>query len=69
VLEVVKEVGLVVATAGCPLLVREAQLEGRPAARGSRLLQQLESVGAVAGGRVAGGEDDKLEDGIKKTAD
>jgi methionyl-tRNA formyltransferase len=69
VLEVVKEVGLVVATAGCPLLVREAQLEGRPAAQGSRLLQQLEAVGALAGGRLAGGEDGKVEDGIKKPAD
>jgi methionyl-tRNA formyltransferase len=59
VLEVVKEVGLVVATAGCPLLVREAQLEGRPAARGGRLLQQLESVGAVAGGRLAAGDNGK----------
>ena len=46
VLEVVKEVGLVVATGGCPLLLRAGQLEGKPAAEGSRLLQQL---GATAG--------------------
>jgi methionyl-tRNA formyltransferase len=68
-LEVVKDVGLVVATAGCPLLLLEAQLEGRPAARGGRLLQQLESVGPLAGGRLAGGDDNKLEGGIKKAAD
>ncbi|MFM7362665.1 MAG: methionyl-tRNA formyltransferase, partial [Cyanobium sp.] len=41
VLEVVRNVGLVVATAGCPLLLRAAQLEGRPAAEGERMLQQL----------------------------
>jgi methionyl-tRNA formyltransferase len=67
VLEVVKEVGLVVATGGCPLLLREAQLEGRPAARGGRLVQQLESAGVVAGSRLAAG-DGKTEDGIKKMA-
>ena len=41
VLEVVKDVGLVLATGGCPLLLRAGQLEGRPAAEGERLLQQL----------------------------
>jgi methionyl-tRNA formyltransferase len=41
VLEVVKNVGLVVASAGCPLLLRAAQLEGRPAAEGERMVQQL----------------------------
>ncbi len=41
VLEVVNNVGLVVASAGCPLLLRAAQLEGRPAAEGERMLQQL----------------------------
>jgi methionyl-tRNA formyltransferase len=68
VLEVVKDVGLVVATAGCPLLLREAQLEGRPAARGGRLVQQLQSAGLVTGSRLAAGGS-KSEDGIKKTAD
>ncbi len=41
VLEVVKNVGLVVASAGCPLLLRCVQLEGKPAAEGERMLQQL----------------------------
>lgn len=37
-------VGLVVATAGCPLLVREVQLEGRKPVGGTQLLQQLGCV-------------------------
>jgi methionyl-tRNA formyltransferase len=41
VLSLVPEVGVVVATGGCPLLVRQAQLEGKPVAAGQRLLQQL----------------------------
>lgn len=41
VLAVVPGVGLVVATAGCPLLLRQAQLEGRTAQQGQGLLQQL----------------------------
>lgn len=41
VLAVVAETGLVVATGGCPVLVREAQLEGKAAARGRSLVQQL----------------------------
>lgn len=52
VLEVVKDVGLVVASGGCPLLLREAQLEGKPAACGGRLLQQL---GAEPGERLNDG--------------
>ncbi len=44
--------GLVVATGGCPLLVREAQLEGKAAALGQSLIQQL---GAGAGGRLGDG--------------
>jgi methionyl-tRNA formyltransferase len=42
VLQVVPEVGLVVASGGCPLLVREAQVEGKAAAAGTQLLQQLQ---------------------------
>jgi methionyl-tRNA formyltransferase len=42
VLEVVPEVGLVVASGGCPLLVRQAQVEGKAAAAGTQLLQQLQ---------------------------
>jgi methionyl-tRNA formyltransferase len=64
VLAVVKEVGLVVATGGCPLLVREAQLEGKPAAGGSRLLQQLEPLAPLLGNRLEGGGA-KVEEGIK----
>ena len=52
VLEVVKEVGLVVATGDCPLLLRAGQLEGKPAAEGGRLLQQL---GATAGEQLQDG--------------
>lgn len=36
--------GLVVATAGCPLLVRLGQLEGRSPAEGRRLVQQLSAA-------------------------
>ena len=43
-------VGVVVATGGCPVLVRKAQLEGRAAAEGTALLQQLSpGVGEVFG--------------------
>lgn len=34
-------VGLVVATSGCPLLIRRAQLEGKAASEGQALIQQL----------------------------
>jgi methionyl-tRNA formyltransferase len=44
VLEVAEGVGLVVATGGCPLLIRTAQLEGKQAVSGSILLQQLDPV-------------------------
>lgn len=43
VLELVPGVGLVVASGGCPLLLREAQLEGKKAAAGTALLQQLQA--------------------------
>ena len=43
VLAVIAGVGLVVASRGCPLLVREAQLEGKAAASGTQLLQQLQA--------------------------
>lgn len=49
VLDVIAGVGLVVASRGCPLLVREAQLEGKAAASGTQLLQQLQ---ARAGDRL-----------------
>ena len=40
VLAVEPGVGLVVATGGCPLLVREARLEGKAAVAGTSLIQQ-----------------------------
>lgn len=43
VLDVVSGVGLVVATSGCPLLLKAAQLEGKSAASGGQLLQQLQA--------------------------
>jgi methionyl-tRNA formyltransferase len=42
VLDTVSGVGLVVASGGCPVLVREAQLEGKAVAAGTQLLQQLQ---------------------------
>lgn len=41
VLEAVKGVGLVIATSGCPLLLRRAQLEGKSPSSGDALIQQL----------------------------
>ena len=49
VLECIDSTGLVVASSGCPLLIREAQLEGKSASHGTQLLQQL---GAVPGDRM-----------------
>ena len=40
-LEKVRDVGLVIATSGCPLLLRAAQLEGKAASNGNALIQQL----------------------------
>lgn len=42
VLELVEGVGAVIASGGCPLLLREAQLEGKRPAGGTPLLQQLQ---------------------------
>lgn len=41
VLEVVEGEGLVVASGGCPVLLRQAQLPGRRASEGQALIQQL----------------------------
>jgi methionyl-tRNA formyltransferase len=41
VLAIEPSTGLVVATGGCPVLLREGQLEGRRAASGAQLIQQL----------------------------
>jgi methionyl-tRNA formyltransferase len=48
VLAVAQGVGLVIATGGCPVLLRTAQLEGKAPAAGQSLLQQL---GAQPGDR------------------
>ena len=37
------EVGLVVSSSGCPLLIREAQLEGKSRSNGRSLVQQLQA--------------------------
>lgn len=49
VLALVKELGLVLATGGCPVLLRSAQLEGKGVLSGQALLQQL---GAERGDRL-----------------
>ena len=41
VLEAVRGVGLVLATSGCPILLRQGQLEGKAASSGDSLIQQL----------------------------
>ena len=41
VLALVQDLGLVVSSAGCPLLIREAQLEGKGRCSGQALVQQL----------------------------
>jgi methionyl-tRNA formyltransferase len=41
VLAIAPELGLVVSTSGCPLLIREAQLEGKGPSAGQQLIQQL----------------------------
>ncbi|MCT0199694.1 methionyl-tRNA formyltransferase [Synechococcus sp. CS-1325] len=53
ILEIVPELGLVVATGGCPLLICEAQLEGKSASKRQGLIQQL---GASVGDRFGGGQ-------------
>ncbi|MFM7653153.1 MAG: methionyl-tRNA formyltransferase [Vulcanococcus sp.] len=49
VLELAPELGVVIATGGCPVLLREAQLEGKRASSGQALIQQL---GARPGDRL-----------------
>ncbi|MEB3264029.1 MAG: methionyl-tRNA formyltransferase [Synechococcus sp.] len=59
VLAVENGVGMLVSTGGCPLLLRAGQLEGKAAATGQSLLQQL---GAVAGDRL--GEASEWDAGV-----
>ena len=50
VLAAVQDLGIVVSSSGCPLLVREAQLEGKSRSRGQTLVQQMQSeVGSQLG--------------------
>ena len=50
VLSCEQNLGLVVSTTGCPVLIRSAQLEGKGRSEGSTLLQQLQaSVGKTLG--------------------
>ncbi len=49
VLELVEGEGLVLASGGCPVLLRQAQLPGRRASEGQALIQQL---GLVSGQRI-----------------
>ena len=44
ILAVAPEHGLIVATQGCPVLIREAQLEGKARATGRQLIQQLQAM-------------------------
>ena len=41
VLDQIPDLGVVVSSSGCPLLIREAQLEGKDRSRGQTLIQQL----------------------------
>ena len=50
VLAAVQDLGIVVSSSGCPLLIREAQLEGKSKSRGQTLVQQMQSeVGSQLG--------------------
>jgi len=44
VLDVAAGIGLVVASSGCPVLIRTAQLEGKGPAAGTALIQQLQAT-------------------------
>ena len=43
VLAAVQDLGIVVSSSGCPLLIREAQLEGKSRSCGQTLVQQMQS--------------------------
>ena len=44
VLAAIQDLGIVVSSSGCPLLIREAQLEGKSKSSGQALVQQLQSA-------------------------
>ena len=44
VLSCINNVGIVVSTSGCPILIREAQLEGKGRSRAQGLVQQLAAI-------------------------
>ena len=44
VLACIQDLGVVVSTSGCPVLIREAQLEGKARSRGQALVQQLSAA-------------------------
>ena len=44
VLACIQNLGIVVSSSGCPVLIREAQLEGKARSRGQALVQQLASA-------------------------
>ena len=44
ILDVIEDRGLVVSSSGCPLLIREAQLEGKARSTAPVLLQQLKAT-------------------------
>jgi methionyl-tRNA formyltransferase len=60
VLAIAPGTGVVVSTGGCPLLVRQARLEGKSALEGSALIQQL---GAHAGDRLGQPPENALDQG------
>ena len=50
ILDVIHDLGVVVSTSGCPILIREGQLEGKKRSRGHSLVQQLTpQIGEVLG--------------------
>jgi len=51
VLACIADLGLVVSTSGCPLLIREAQLEGKSRSAGQALVQQLGNAEGACLGR------------------
>ena len=50
ILDVIHDLGIVVSTSGCPVVIREGQLEGKKRSRGQSLVQQLSpQIGLILG--------------------